>query len=518
MVKYAHFSYSPMPSLGRKSLVVLISKILSSVLSLVGLIMTSRYLGPEINGQVSWAIALVTTFNSISDFGFASAHVKRISEGKDVNDCLSTYTVIKLLLTLGMVVGTSIYLLVWKTIDPFAISSSDMDILILIILYCVFYNISSLFWTTYEARMESVKAQLVSLAEPLSRTPLMILVALLGLGAISLAYTYVIGAITMCVVGLVLMSREQIKLKRPTLYRQYWVFALPVSLITVFGTLSWNLDKLVIEAFGGTTAVAFFSQPQTLLGVLGFIGGAVTSLTFPAFSRMHTSGDIEGIRDVTRQSERYISMIALPVVIVLVLFPTETITTFLGDLYQPAAEPLRYLSISTYISLLSMAYSPQISGTNRPDLSAKLIGMTLVLNAVLLFVFVPSSLGGVQMLGLGVVGAALVSIIVSFVYLVVVRNIVFRLTETRSNPRILLHVLCGVLSGVVLFAIFQFYPILHWWQLLFYGVIEIPIFFGLMVVVRELTKNDMTYFYDVVHPRHMWDYISDEMKMGKHKK
>ncbi|MCU0861575.1 MAG: flippase [Methanomassiliicoccales archaeon] len=498
--------------LGRKSLVVLVARVLASVLALVGLMFTSRYLGPEVNGQISWALALITTFNAMSDFGFMAAHIKRVSEGKDIDDCVSTFTTIKLALTGGMVVFTLGYILIWTAIEPGRLTSTDVYILMLFVLYSVFYNISSIFWTTYEGRMEAVKSQLLTLAEPLSRTPLMILVAVGGLGAVPLAYTYVVGGIVIAVVGIALISRENIHWKKPTLFRDYLKYALPISFITVFGTVSWNLDKLVIEAFESTTDVAFFSQPQTLLGVVGFIGIAVTTMTFPAFSQMHHRGDIEGIRRVTRDSERYISMLAMPVTVVIALFPMETVVTFLGELYAPAAEPMRILAIATYISLLSQAYTPQMGGTNRPDISAKLVGLALLCNIVLLLVFVPTTFMGVQMLGMGVNGAAWVNVIVSLVFMLLVRVIVWRLTQTRSNPRILLHVAAGVLSGLVLYLVFQFYPIQQWYDLLFYGLLEIPVFAGLMWLFRELTRFDVQYFLEVMNLKDMASYISDEMK------
>jgi hypothetical protein len=45
-----------------------------------------------------------------------------------------------------------------------------------------------------------------------------------------------------------------------------------------------------------------------------------------------------------------------------------------------------------------------------------------------------------------------------------------------------------------------------------YGLLEIPIFTGLMVLFRELTKYDIQYFLEVLNPKDMAFYISDEMK------
>jgi hypothetical protein len=96
--------------------------------------------------------------------------------------------------------------------------------------------------------------------------------------------------------------------------------------------------------------------------------------------------------------------------------------------------------------------------------------------------------------------------------MLLVRVIVWRLTQTRSNPRILLHVAAGVLSGLVLYLVFQFYPIQQWYDLLFYGLLEIPVFAGLMWLFRELTRFDVQYFLEVMNLKDMASYISDEMK------
>jgi len=53
-------------------------------------------------------------FNVIADLGFSAAHVKRISEGKDLGECIGTYATIKILLTVVMVALVISGIAIWK--------------------------------------------------------------------------------------------------------------------------------------------------------------------------------------------------------------------------------------------------------------------------------------------------------------------------------------------------------------------------------------------------------------------
>ena len=62
--------------LARKSLLILIARFSSQILSFIALVFITRYLGLEIYGSITFSMALVATFNCVSDLGFNSAHVK----------------------------------------------------------------------------------------------------------------------------------------------------------------------------------------------------------------------------------------------------------------------------------------------------------------------------------------------------------------------------------------------------------------------------------------------------------
>ena len=99
--------------IGRKAFLYYASYLIGAGASFVALLFMTRSLGPSDFGILSWAFALMTAVNSISDLGFTSTHIKRISEGKDVNDCVSTYVVIQSVLLVIMVAATICAIFVW---------------------------------------------------------------------------------------------------------------------------------------------------------------------------------------------------------------------------------------------------------------------------------------------------------------------------------------------------------------------------------------------------------------------
>ena len=113
--------------IGRKSLLILITTAVSAVLSFVGLLAMTNYLGKDVYGNISWIMATVATLNIAADLGFMNAHIKRVSEGQDENDCISTYFVTKLLLTSFMVVFSFSAIFVWNTVTNSCDVAGDLE-------------------------------------------------------------------------------------------------------------------------------------------------------------------------------------------------------------------------------------------------------------------------------------------------------------------------------------------------------------------------------------------------------
>jgi O-antigen/teichoic acid export membrane protein len=111
---------------------------LTAALAYVGLyFMTRPPLGPEIYGTISYTLAFVATFNAVSDLGFSSAHIKKLSEGGDPDECISTFAAIKLVLTGIMVALTLSSVFVWTTLLGNVLTDTSVDLILLFVFYQV---------------------------------------------------------------------------------------------------------------------------------------------------------------------------------------------------------------------------------------------------------------------------------------------------------------------------------------------------------------------------------------------
>lgn len=103
--------------IARKSFLIVTSQFFTRFLGWIGLIVLAKLWGgfaPVALGTIGFAMAFIALFNIVADLGFSSAHVKRVSEGKDLGTCLGTFATIKLILTGLMVLVVFAAMFIWK--------------------------------------------------------------------------------------------------------------------------------------------------------------------------------------------------------------------------------------------------------------------------------------------------------------------------------------------------------------------------------------------------------------------
>ncbi|MEW6070852.1 MAG: oligosaccharide flippase family protein, partial [Candidatus Thermoplasmatota archaeon] len=182
--------------IARKSTLIFSFNLFSALLGYVGLFFVVRYMGATPLGIVGFGIAYVTMFSFIADLGFGGAHIKRVSEGKDLGICIATYARIKILLTVIMacvIIGSIIF---WKYVLGRGFESTLHEcVLYIALFYIIFYTFSSFFLYTFSARQETAKFQIPYFAEALSKVTVTIVIAVFAFGVLALAFSYVLGSL-----------------------------------------------------------------------------------------------------------------------------------------------------------------------------------------------------------------------------------------------------------------------------------------------------------------------------------
>jgi len=501
--------------LGRKSLLVFLGGALTSLLSFVALLFITNFIGAKAYGSVTLVFSILATIFVVADLGFSNAHVKRVSEGCDIDDCFSTYAIIKINLTCIFVIVSFLAMLVWMTFFGENITERTRLVFIVLVLYDVVSNLAGIVTTTFQGKSQMAKAQLISLSYPIARVPLVIIVAILGTDALGLSITYLIAMIVMFTLAVILIKKVKIKFVQPTLIRSYYCFAIPLVFSTIVLTLAANMDKILIGLSLGDTSVGYYFSAQSFVGIIAGIGTAVAALTFPDFSRLFKEKKIEEIKGKCKEAERFISILVLPIMVMMIVFPGEIMSILFGSDFSKVAEALRWLALGTLLIVLNQPYSSQILAANRSGLMAWMTIISYFAMILTMIILIPTHIGGLSLLGWGLLGAALSYFIYASIFMVLTRLSVRQISGTPFNLHIIVHLLCASIVGVFLSVLAIIFPVSSVVMLGVFLFFSLILFYLLMFLLKEFKGSDFRYILDMINPRRMSRYIADEISEKK---
>jgi len=527
--------------IARKSFLIVASRILVQFIGWIGLVVLAKLWGnfaPDALGIIGFAMAFIAMFDIISDLGFYQAHIKRISEGKDLGTCIGTFAAIKILLTTLMVSVVLLAIFIWKNLfkNDFYDATTE-SVVYVIILYYVFANLCQIATTTFEARKEIAKREVTYLFECI-KTPLMIMVAFAGVTAVnisspiiwpqllqpirefvashavgSLAMTYVFAVLASLIVGLWLLRSYPIKKPSWKLGGEYVSFALPIMLISIIGVISINIDKIMIGYFWTSTEVGYYFSVQQIIQMIMIFHIAVGTVLFPTFSEFHAKRDFKKIKEAVYTSERYTSMVMVPPVIFIIIFTYPIVGTLLSSAFYPAASTLIVLALYVFILSLIRPLSALISGINKPTIGAKIGVVMCSINIVLNYLFIPKN-GFLYYFGVcGPVGAAFATLFSGLFGFILFRYTIRKLVGVKIiYTHILRHIIAGLVMALALYPLSISMPTIQWYYLIVFAFMGLGIYLGVLYIIKEFNKKDFNFFLDLLRPKEMVRYMASELR------
>jgi len=530
--------------IARKSALIIFTQFFTRFLGWIGLVIMAKIWGgfaPYAFGVIGFAISFLGIFNILADLGFYQAHVKRLSENKDLGKCIGTYIFIKILLTGLMVAVVLLSIFVWKNILHRGFTDATTEsVIIIFLIYYAFVNLYKIPISTFEGKREIAKRQMVSTVENLVKVPSEIVVAMAGVSIAgyyispalhwpsifrnlqifiskhvlgSYAMAYVFGAFVSLIVGLYFLNKYPIKKPDLEMAKSYFSFALPIMLISVISVISVNIDKVMIGYFWTSREVGYYFSIQQILQVISIIAGSVGMVLFPTISGYHANRDFVRIKRDTIKAERYISMVVIPIAGLMIAFSKPLINIMLNSSFLPASPVLVILVIYISINSLNTPFSSLVQGVNRPDIGAKIgVGMCVV-NIILNYLFIPKE-GLLSPIGInGPTGAAVATFISALVGFFGLRIASKRLTGIRLlHFHTLRHIIAGIIMLGIMYKISEILSVIRWYHLAVFSIIGLSIYIGLLAIMKEFRKNDLQFFLEILNPKGMFRYAKDEIR------
>ena len=263
------------------------SNIVAAVSSFIALMVMTRYVSYEY-GVMMWAFAFIALFNIVAGLGFETAHIKFLAEGRDQNNCFSTYAVIRSFLTSLMVVLSSVT--VYVSYKNGTMSSELVRTLAIFIAYYAVWDIRSIFTVTFDARLESGKSSIVVILESVIRSVLLIILALMQVSADVLSLAYLIGMIVTMFTALSFFRNVNIRPIRPTMAKEYLYFAAPLILSSLVLLAMEALDRVIIGFNGDVLEVSYYAAAMGVVVAAVSLGNSMNNVILPQLSSPEMTG------------------------------------------------------------------------------------------------------------------------------------------------------------------------------------------------------------------------------------
>ena len=491
-----------------------IVRLLMQALGFVSLFFVARLMGAEALGLVAFATSYIALFQSFSDLGYGTAHIKRVSEGKDLGICNGTYFTVKIALTVLMCTIVVLSIVIPKYFLKTGNFSSPKEIVIYIVLFSVFIsNIAMMFNVTFSARKEVAKQSTGELYSKAGTVIFKVTVALTGLGVFWLAGASVFGAVIWLMVMVYYFRNCPIKKPDKEYFKSYTKFAVPVIFIGFLSKYAEHLDKVMIGYFSTMVEVGKYAAGQRIAMMLLIFITSATGLIFPTISQLHANGEINKIKTLSNKVERFFSMFFFPIAVLITIYATDICNVLLGSEFTTITPQI--LSILIWfllVSALMQPYSLQLVSTNHAKLAAKISFLYLGLNILFNFIFIPESLFDIKMLGMGAKGAAIATLSSVIIGSVIYRIYAFKITGSKPNPVVLKHAAAAFIMGLLLFEIDSFFPNRSLFILPVFVIPGLAIYFVILMILKEISRSDVNYLLSFANLKSIKKYAKEEIK------
>jgi O-antigen/teichoic acid export membrane protein len=387
-----------------------IAQIAAQGFRLISTIILARLLVPEDFGVVTLAAVFTSLVSQTVDLGFNQALVQR----KEVTPPHLSTT-----FWTSWAIGIS-FCIATVAASPLVASFFNEDsvgpVLAVLSISFVITPLGSVHGALLRRRLEFFRFSMAEISGAVAYLVVAVSLAFAGFGVWSLVFGSLAGDSTYVSLRWILCRwHPSLTFSRQSL-KELWGFGIKVTGIKLLSFLAGRLDYLIIGRFLSPAAVGFYNLGRkTSEYPIGGLQLVVMRVAFPAYSSIQD--DSERLRRGYSKSVSFVSLIGLPMLIGLAIVTPELVRVLFGDQWIPAILPMQILCFSASRKALSAANSSVFWSKGRPDIELKLSLLALVID-------VPALLLGVRF---GVIGVALTSVILGFLWWPVEQTIVNRL-------------------------------------------------------------------------------------------
>ena len=361
-------------------------RLISRLLQFLLFIYAVRRLGAESFGVFSSALALVTLFSVGLDLGISEYGVQRLSRWRKQTPrmvghiltikCFLALVVLPVMLTVGFALGK----------DP-----RSMQALGIIALAIMLDEFAAVFHAVFEAHEKMIYSAAVYVVGNCIMSVAGIGVLYWSASLILFCWVSAFGAALRLLLALGCYRFRfggifwNVDIQR---FLHLVRKGLPFALVTVFITVYYYIDVLILDVIDGEGAVGYYSAAYRLIEAPLFISTALATALFPSASRLFQSNRHELLQLVAGTFEK-MAVLAFSGAMLVAFFAHEIITLIYGPAYQATAAVLPVLIFSVALIMPNSVCGTTLRATDRQKFCMGVTGVGALLNVILNLLLIP---------------------------------------------------------------------------------------------------------------------------------
>jgi len=378
----------------------------STIISAVGVILVARLLSPPEYGLVAIAFMAPNLIAIFRDWGVNSAMIKYTAQYRSENKTANLKSILAAGLFFELVLGFSlsfIPILLSGFLATDVFQRPNIKPLIEVASFTIFagalLTAAQSAFTGYE-RMELVSITLI--CQSALKTVLAPLLVIFGLGACgailgtTMAFL-IVGLISILLLYTVLYKNLQTPNEcmhdKPEIVKTIktmFKYGVPLSISAILSGFLAQFYNFLIAIYCTDQMIGNYHVALNFAVLVTFFATPITTILFPAFSKLNPKKEAETLRNVFQFSVKYATLLVVPATAAVISLSQPAVSTLFGEKYTYA--PL-YLALYTIIYLFSacgsLSLTNLINGQGKTEVSLKLTLITSVLGFPLSLLLIP---------------------------------------------------------------------------------------------------------------------------------
>jgi len=439
-------------------------------------IILAKLLLPNEFGLVGMAMVFIAVATAASEFGIEAALIQK----KDDSEAEKMYSTA---FWTGLVWGFSLYLIISFIVGPFAAHFYEEPMLLKLVpvlsLSILLRPLILIHIVILTRAMNFKKMAKIFNLSALIAGSIALVSAYFNFGVWALVINSVLGSlISFPLLLLTTKWKPHLEWNRSH-FKNIFGFGAYSTVTTIFGTITYNIDNLMIGKLLGSSLLGSYTLSFSLTEQLRqIVSNVLNKVMYPVFGK--AQDDKEKLKDYFLKIININSLVAYPLMAFILLFSKDIILGFFGDKWVEAIVPLQILSIAMMVHLLVNSFTSLIRGLGKPQLEMKIIiGLTL-------FVLTPSLYIGI--INFGLKGAAY-AILLNKIGLVIIGTIVLKKEISLSFFEILLAIKSAVIGILIASTIVI---ILYYFISISNMLVLAPIYIGIyFLIIYKFEKENI---------------------------